>query len=257
MTIALLREISDSIASCELTHLPREPIDLSLARQQHEAYCQCLEELGCTLERIDADPASPDCVFIEDTVVAVEECALITNPGVHSRQGELSAVEDVVSGYRPITHIQEPGTLDGGDVLRIGSKIFVGNSGRSNRDGIEQLQACLAPYGYQVEAVPVRGCLHLKSACSLAEPDRVLINPEWVDPAIFGTGVIEIDPGEPHAANVLLVKEALIADLRFPRTIDRLVAVGIEPVLLENGELAKAEGALTCCSVILNEPGGV
>ena len=257
MTIALLREIPDSIASCELTHLTREPIDLFRARQQHEAYCQCLEELGCTLERIEGDPNYPDCVFVEDTVVAVPELAVMTNPGTPSRRGELPAVEATLGRYRPVSHVEAPGTLDGGDVLRIGKKIYVGQSSRSNMVGIEQLRMLLEPHGYEVIGTSVEGCLHLKSACTLAAPDRVLVNPAWVDPAFFDLNTIEIDPTEPYAANVLLLGATLVADLRFPRTCERLQACGIEPVLLDNGELAKAEGALTCCSVILEETGGV
>lgn len=257
MTIALLREIPDSIASCELTHLARESIDLIRARTQHEAYCQCLEELGCTVEWIKADHNSPDCVFVEDTVVAVAELAVMTNPGAPSRRGELPAVEATLGQYRPVAHVEAPGTLDGGDVLQIGEKIYVGQTARSNMVGIEQLRRLLSPHGYEVITTPVEGCLHLKSACTLAAPDRVLVNPAWVDPAIFDLNTIEIDPTEPYAANVLLLGETLVADLRFPRTCERLHACGIEPVLLDNGELAKAEGALTCCSVILAESEGV
>lgn len=257
VTIALLREIPDSIASCELTHLAREPIDLFRACQQHKAYGQCLEELGCTVEWIQADHNSPDCVFVEDTVVAVSELAVMTNPGALSRRGELPAIEAALGRYRPVAHLESPGTLDGGDVLRIGKKIYVGQSGRSNMFGIEQLRILLTPHGYEVIGTSVEGCLHLKSACALAAPDRVLVNPAWVDPDVFGIDVIHIDPEEPFAANVLLVENALVADLRFPRTCERLQACGIEPVLLDNGELAKAEGALTCCSVILEESEGV
>lgn len=257
MRKALLRGIPDAITACELTHRAREPIDVGLARRQHQAYGACLEELGCTLEEIPADPNHPDCVFIEDTVVVVDACAVMTNPGAVSRRGEGPPVEQAVQRHRPIHRIQAPGTLDGGDVLRIGRRILVGASGRSNASGIEQLRSILEPHGHQVEAIPLSGCLHLKSACTLAAPDLALINPAWVDPERIGINTIAIAPEEPDAANVLLVGETLLADCRFPRTIERLHAEGIEPVVLENSELARAEGALTCCSVILEDPATV
>ena len=251
MKKALLRDISEGISSCELTHKARKPIDLSLARRQHKAYGSCLEQLGYTVSIIPADSNHPDCVFIEDTVVVVDECAVMTNPGAFSRRGEVPPVEQEVAKHRPIHRIQEPGTLDGGDVLKIGMRILVGASGRSNASGIDQLRSFLAPYGYQVEAIPVSGCLHLKSACTLAAPDRALINPAWVDPERIGINTIAVAPEEPDAANVLLLEEVLVAERRFPHTLQRLHAAGIEPIIIDNSELALAEGGLTCCSVIL------
>ena len=252
MTTALVRDIADSIGSCELTHLDRAPIDLGRARQQHEDYGRTLEALGCTLQRIDADPNCPDCVFIEDTLVVVDELAVLTRPGAPSRRAELSPVEAAVAHHREVARIESPGTLDGGDVLRIGHRVLVGASGRTNASGIEQLRSHLRPHGYTVEAVTFTGCLHPKSACTLAAPDRVLVNPTWVEPADLGTSVIEVDPTEPGAGNVLLVNGTLLADPAFPRTIERLQAEGIEPRLVPNDELAKAEAALTCCSVLLD-----
>ena len=252
MTIALVRDIADSIGSCELTHLARSPIELSRARQQHAAYGQALKALGCTVQPIDADPNCPDCVFIEDTLVVVDELAVLTRPGAPSRRAELPPVEAAIASHREVARIEAPGTLDGGDVLRIGRRVLVGASGRSNPSGVEQLRSHLEPHGYTVEAVSFTGCLHLKSACTLAAPDRVLVNPAWVDPNKLGTATIDVDPGEPGAGNVLLVNDTLLADPAFPRTIERLEAEGIEPRLVPNDELAKAEAALTCCSVLLD-----
>jgi dimethylargininase len=249
---ALVRDISDAIESCELTHLDRVSIDLERARSQHAAYGRALSAAGCQLVELPADPECPDCVFIEDTLVVVPELAVLTRPGAISRRAELPVVEEAVRAFRPVVGIDAPGTLDGGDVLKIGRHFLVGQSSRSNSEGIGQLRAHLAPHGYTVEALQVAGCLHLKSACSLAAPDRVLVNPEWVDRETFDVDIIEVDPREPDAANVLLLDSLVLADPRFPHTIARLRAEGIEVREVPNDELAKAEAALTCCSVILD-----
>ena len=252
MTTALVRDIADSLESCELTHLERSPIDLGRARNQHEAYCRTLEALDCTIHRIDADPTCPDCVFIEDTLVVVPEVAVLTRPGAPSRRAELPPVEAAVARHREVARIEAPGCLDGGDVLRIERRVLVGVSGRTNQSGIDQLRLHLEPFGYTVEAIEFSGCLHLKSACTVAATDRLLLNPAWVDPARLGTAVIEVHPSEPDGGNVLMVNDNLLADPRFPRTIERLHAEGIETHPVHNDELAKAEAALTCCSVLLD-----
>ncbi|MCH2160530.1 MAG: arginine deiminase family protein [Phycisphaerales bacterium] len=252
MTTALVRDIAETIDSCELTHLERAAIDLDRARLQHEAYCQALEAVGCTLCRIAADHGCPDCVFIEDTLVVVPELAVLARPGARSRRAELPLVESAASEFRDVVRIEHPGTLDGGDVLQVGRRILVGVSGRTNRPGIDQLRDHLSPHGFTVEAIQFSGCLHLKSACTLAAPDRLLLNPAWVDPSKLGINAIEVDPTEPDAGNVLLVGDTLLADPRFPRTVERLQSEGINPRLVENSELAKAEAALTCCSVLLD-----
>lgn len=252
MTIAITRPISPAINCCELTHLLREPIDLARATQQHEAYERCLQELGCRLVRLPIEPELPDSVFVEDTAVVVDELAVMTRLGAESRRAETASVARELARHRRLAAIEAPGTLDGGDVLRIGRRLFVGRTGRSNPDGIAMLRALLAPHGYNVEAVPVAGCLHLKSAVTQVAPGTVLVNPAWVDPAAFAPhDVIEVDPSEPHAANTLLLGETLVVSAAYPRTAGRLEAAGLRLARLEMSELAKAEGALTCCSVIL------
>jgi len=150
-----------------------------------------------------------------------------------------------------VTFIQGPGTLDGGDVLKLGRRIFVGRSGRSDEQGIEQLRAVAWPYGYTVTAVPARGGLHLKSAVTEAAPGVVLVNPAWMDAAALGhVSVIEIDPSEPYAANGLLVGGRLVYPESFPRTRARLEAAGVAVEPVDVSELQKAEGAVTCCSLV-------
>jgi dimethylargininase len=249
--VALTREVSPAIARCELVHLARRPIDVDLARAQHRAYEAALREAGCEVRTLPADPELPDSVFVEDTAVVLDEVAVITRPGAASRRPETGAVVAALAPYRPIVTITAPGTVDGGDVLRVGRAIYVGDTARTNRAGVDQLAAALAPHGYQVSAVAVHGCLHLKSAATLVAPDTVLCNPRWVDPATFaGVRVVDVADGEAGAANGLLVGERLIYPSSFPRTATRLAAQGFTLLLLNVSELQKAEGAVTCCSVV-------
>ncbi|MFO7694499.1 MAG: arginine deiminase family protein [Vicinamibacterales bacterium] len=251
MQIAVTRGVSAGIGACELTHLERLAIDVARARAQHRAYEEALARAGCRVESLPALDDLPDSVFVEDVAIVLDEIAVITRPGAESRRPETAHIAPVLTQHRRVTFIQAPGTLDGGDVLRLGRRIFVGRSGRSDEHGTEQLRAVAWPYGYTVTAVPVTGCLHLKSAITEAAPGVVLVNPAWVDARLFGqVSVIEIDSEEPCAANGLLVGGRLIYPESFPRTRKRLEAAGIaiEPVGVS--ELQKAEGAVTCCSLV-------
>src|SRR4051812_39912386 len=195
MRLALTREISPSITRCELTHLERTPIDLKRARDEQGEYEEVLRDLGCTVERLPAGGDFPDSVFIEDTAIVLDEVAVLTRPGAESRRKEVNGVGDVLGKYRPCFSVDAPGTLDGGDVLRIGKQLYVGVGARTNAEGVAQLRRILAPLRYTVTAVQYRGCLHLKSAASFVGADLVLINPEWVDATVFGRlRAIAVDP---------------------------------------------------------------
>lgn len=249
--IALTREVSPAIASCELVHLERRPIDLDLARAQHRTYESALREQGCDVRTLPADPSLPDSVFVEDAAIVLDEVAVIARPGAASRRRETAPVAAALAAYRPLASLAAPATLDGGDVLRIGRTIYVGEGARTNRAGIDQLSAAVAPHGYVVRPVAVRGCLHLKSAATHVAPDTVLCNSRWVNPATFaGLSVIEIAAGEPGAANGLLVGERLIYPSGFPATARRLAERGIDLLTVNVSELQKAEGAVTCCSIV-------
>jgi len=252
MLMALTREISRAFESCQLTHLPRVPIDLDRARLQHAAYEWALVEEGCTVRRLDSGPDMPDAVFIEDIAVVLDEGAVICRPGAEPRRAETPGViEALVRHGRLLQQIQAPGTLDGGDVLVVGREVFVGASARTNRAAIDQLSAMLAAVGYTVRAVPVRGCLHLKSAVAAVARDTLLINREWVPADAFrGQSLVDVDPQEPHAANALAVGDTVIYPESFPRTRERLERRGLRLRPVDVGELQKAEGAVTCCSLI-------
>lgn len=251
MPIAITREVSPSLAACELTHVERAPIDVERAVAQHRAYQRLLATLGCKVLTLEAEADYPDAVFVEDVAVVVDEVGVMTRPGAESRRGEGVAVAEVLARHRPLRQIEAPGTLDGGDVMRVGRTLYVGQSGRSNASGIEQLRAALVEFGYDVRAVPIHDCLHLKSAVTQVADDTVLVQPRWVDPAAFAPlRVIEVDPNEEHAANTLRIGGTVLMPEGFPRTRQRLADAGIDTLTLDVSELQKAEGALTCCSVV-------
>jgi dimethylargininase len=254
MLMALTREISAAFQACELTHLPRVSIDLDRARAQHAAYEWALVEAGCTVRRLDSGPDMPDAVFVEDMAVVVAEGAVICRPGATSRRAEMPGVLEALARHgRPLQQIQAPGTLDGGDVLVIGRRVFVGTSARTNGAGIDQLARILASVGYTVRAVPVRGCLHLKSAVTAVAPDTVLINREWVPADAFADlSLVDIDPQEPYAANALAIGDVIVYPAAFPRTRERLESRGLRVRPVDVNELQKAEGAVTCCSLIFD-----
>ncbi len=257
MRIALTRDVSPAMHLCELSHLARTPIDHDRALAQHAAYEQCLMELGCHVHRLPSDASMPDAVFIEDTAVVVDELAVIARPGAKSRRGETETVAAALGRYRSLAAIEAPGTVDGGDVLRVGRTFFVGDSARSNRDGIAQLGELLAPYDYRVVPVVTRDCLHLKTAATVAAPGVVVLNPAWVDRALFEHAtVVEVDPAEPFAGNVLRVGETTICGAAFPRTNRRLETAGVAVRTVDMSEFAKAEGGVTCCSIIFETTEG-
>jgi dimethylargininase len=253
MLIALTRSVPRSIERCELTHVSREPIDHARAVEQHVAYERALARLGCRVERLPDLPDLPDSVFVEDTAVVLDDVALIARPGAESRRAEVPSVANALGAYRELVFIEPPATLDGGDALVVGRTVYVGLSSRTNPAAVRQLEATLNRRGYRISAVPVRGCLHLKSAVTLASADTVLMNPQWVEPRLFdGFRIIHVEPTEPMGANVLPVGGITLCASGYPRTRERLEAHAITTEALDTSEVAKAEGALTCCSVLVN-----
>jgi len=248
---AITRAVSASLGQCELTHQDRVPIDVDRARQQHTAYEACLKQLGCTLIRLPEEPDLPDAVFVEDTAFVLNEVAVITRPGANGRRVETTSVAEALRPYRDIRSIEAPGTIDGGDVLVVDRDIYVGLSSRTNVDAINQMRALLEPHGHRIHGVEVNGCLHLKSAVTAVAGNVLLVNPDWIDVRTFDRyEIIEIHPDEVYAANGLLIGKALMYPIAFPQTAKRLDDRGIRLVPVDLSELAKAEGAVTCCSLV-------
>jgi dimethylargininase len=249
--IAITREVSPNLGQCELTHLGRQPIDVAVAREQHRLYEDCLASLGCQVQRLPAATELPDGVFVEDTCLILDELAVITRPGADSRRAETLSVAEQIRQHRPLRFIEAPATLDGGDVLRLGKRLFVGRSSRTNDAGIDQLRALLTPHDYSIIGVNLLSGLHLKSAITDVGEGVLLVNPLWIDPAIFGAqAIVEVAPSEPFGANALIVKGTVIYPAAFPDTRRRLQDRGIQLKTVDVSELGKAEGGVTCCSLV-------
>ena len=254
MPVAITREVSSAIGACELTHLQRVPIDVDTARTQHAAYESALATMGCHVQRLPAQPGLPDSVFVEDVAVVLDELAILTRPGAESRRRERRTVEQALAPHRNIVAIQAPGTVDGGDVLVSGRNVWIGLTSRSNQVAINQFRAAVANHGYRVHEATVNGCLHLKSAVTAVSDDLLVVNPDWVDITQFvDHRCLAVDPSEPGAANVVRIGDAVLAGSAFPRTAERLAQTGLNVQLVDTSELAKAEGALTCCSLIFED----
>jgi len=252
MRIAITREVSPAFAHCELTHQPRKPIDIERARAQHREYESRLSEAGFAVLRLPADPSYPDSVFVEDAALAFEQVAVVTRPGAEARRGEIEAIAEILGRLRAVVRIEAPATLDGGDVLTVGRKVYVGQSSRTNAEAIRQLREILHPLAYSVEPVTVVECLHLKSAATVVGPNLLLVNPAWAPELLFeGLERIEVDPAEPGAANALRLGESVLIPASFPRTRALLEARGITVNSIDVSEIQKAEGGVTCCSVLL------
>jgi dimethylargininase len=249
---ALVRPVSPRLAEGIVTHLERTPVDVELARRQHAGYVAALARHGWQPREVAPADDCPDSVFIEDAVVVCEATAVLTRPGAPERRAELAGVEAAVHalGLR-LARIEAPGTLDGGDVLQVGTTVYVGQSGRSDAEGIRQLAAILAPLGRTVVPVPLRGALHLKSAVT-ALPDGTLV--AWAD-----GGFVELDgvlavPEEAGAHVVLLGDDTVLLAASAPRTADLLAARGLDPVVVDISEFERLEGCVTCLSVLVPGP---
>jgi dimethylargininase len=250
--VAVTRPVPQSLTDCELTHLRRVPIDITVAREQHAEYERTLTALGCEIVQVPAADELPDSVFVEDTAIVLDEIAVITRPGASSRRPETGGVATTLGAFRQLQFLSEPATLDGGDVLRLGRVLYVGRGTRTNGAGVQQLADFTAPYGYDVRTVLVDECLHLKSAVTGVAPGVVVINPEWVNGQIFTDhAIIEVDPSEPAAANVLRIGDTVVSPAAHPLTNARLSSAA-HVRTVDVSELAKAEGAVTCCSLIVS-----
>ncbi|HVE71448.1 MAG TPA: arginine deiminase family protein [Thermoanaerobaculia bacterium] len=242
--IAITRGVARTIQHAQLTHVEWQPIDYVAAASQHHAYIKTLQSLGCEVITLPADDAYPDCVFIEDTAIVLDDMAVITRPGAETRRGETRAVADALEPYRPLVHIEAPATIDGGDVLVLDDRIYVGLSTRTNEAAIGQLRWHTRR---EVIPVPLGEALHLKTAITRVSRDTLLVNRNWIDPTPFA-GWNLLDAEEPNA---LLVGEVLVYPEAYPKTAQLLRERGINVRAVEASELAKAEGGVTCCSLLV------
>lgn len=251
MLKALTHKISPGIAECQLTFIDRLPIDLRLAERQHDDYCAVLNKLGVIVNQLSENESYPDACFVEDTAIVVDELAIICSMGVASRRGETKLIERELSKYRDIARISLPATIEGGDVLRIGKRIFVGQSSRTNIQGIEELARILKPLGYEVVHVGIKGSLHLKSACTAIDDETLFVNPDWIElDALRGFNLVSTPTAEPWSANMLRVGTTICLQAGFPGAVELVKRVADSVEIIDISELRKAEAGLTCSSII-------
>jgi dimethylargininase len=250
---AITRAVSPALADCELTFVERVPIDVLKAEFQHGTYCAALREAGAVVEILPPEPDLPDSVFVEDVAVVLDEAAVITRPGAASRLAEVEPVAAALSRYRRLLRIQPPGTIDGGDVLRIGRDFYVGRSSRTNVDGIRQFTSFVGTFGYRAMPVGVTGCLHLKSAVTALDSETLLLNPQWIDEtALPNVRKLVVPEEEAHAADALVVNGIVHLSARYPGTCELVERAGFIVRALDVSEFEKAEGALTCLSLVFS-----
>jgi dimethylargininase len=253
MLTAITRAVSPAIVNCQLSFIPRQPINLELANAQHHAYEQLLEKLGVRVHSLPAEPTLPDSMFVEDPAIVLDELAVIFPLGTDARRPEAASLAETLSKFRKLEYITLPGIVEGGDVLRVGRTLYVGLTKRTNAEGLRQLAAILAPHHYEVIPVPVTGCLHLKSAATRLGRGTLLANRALFDPSPFSSFAwINVDPSEPQAANALALFDTVIFPASFPRTRARIEAAGFHVTTLDISELQKAESGLTCSSLIFH-----
>lgn len=252
MPLAFTRAVSPRLAECETTQPGR--VDVTRAIAQHAAYERALADAGFEVRRLPAFDDFPDGVFVEDTALLLGAHAVILRPGAASRAGETDSTAAGLAD-RFTLHRLEAGHVDGGDVLRIGTTLYVGISGRTDLAGIRALSTLVAPLGYNVVPVPVAGGLHLKSAATCA--NAVLVhNPDWVSPDHFaGVTPLAVAPGEALGGNVLLAGETLLTPADSPGTAELLGRRGFRTITLDISEMRKADAALTCMSLIADDLG--
>lgn len=218
--------------------------------KQHQAYVETLRSLGLEVIVLEAQPDYADAYFVEDTAVVTPDVAVITIPGAEARRGEQDTIEPVLARYRKTVRIQAPGTVDGGDVLMVGTHFFVGISERTNQEGAEQLGHILEEYGNTWTAVPVASGLHLKSGVNYVGQNTLLLTQEFAACDEFnGYEKIVLDEAEEYAANTLLVNDCLITPQGFPDTRKKIKDLGLAIIELEVSEVRKMDGGLTCMSL--------
>jgi dimethylargininase len=247
--LALVRAPATTLAKGQLTHIKRKAVSFDRAEAQWEGYVAALEAEGFQTLQIDADDAHPDCVFIEDTVVMLGQVAIVTSPGAESRRGEQDAVAGAVTDLGlEARHIRQPGTLDGGDVLKVGTTIYVGRGGRTNAEGIRQFRAIASELGYTVVAVPVTRALHLKSAVTALPDGTVIGHPTLVDNSSIFPRYLEV-PEVEGVAVVVLTNNSVLMSASAPKTVALIESLGYRVTTVEISEFEKLEGCVTCLSV--------
>jgi dimethylargininase len=252
---AITRGVSRKIEACELTYRCREGVDYEKAATQLERYCDLLRNWGVNLMPLAASDSYPDCCFVQDTAVVLDEVCVIASMGAPARVGEVSEVQKLIAPFRKTRRIFSPATLDGGDVVQFGKRLFVGLSSRTNARGISALSRIVEAWGYTGVPVAVNGGLHLTTGCGIVNDETVMLNPRWLDASAFkGLRQIHVPEAEPWAANTIRIGNAVCLEEGAPRTIELVEPYCGKIDTLDISEFRKAEGSLSCLSLIFRDP---
>jgi dimethylargininase len=253
--LALTHVPSPNLACGQRTHVARVAINHDLAVQQHRAYCAMLRDCGAEVYTLDQNRDLPDSTFVEDAAIVLDEVAVLASMGTEARRRERAVIATELKKYRELHSLEVPATIEGGDVLRVGRTLLVGLSSRTSSTGIQAFEAIVRRYGYRATAVHVRGCLHFKTACTALPDGTLLLNPSWLkEEALKGWRTIRIPEDEPWAANTLRVGDIVCIAAEYVRTIDMLRRYGCEVRTVNLSEFAKAEGGVTCLSLLIGNP---
>lgn len=251
--LAITHVPSPKMADCELTFVSRSAIDYERALNQHAAYSHMLRECGAEVRTLDVNLEMPDCAFVEDLAIVLDEVAILARMGAPSRRAETDGIESELRRLREVRKMPPDATLEGGDVLQIGRTLLVGLSSRTNTAGAKALAAIVGDYGYSVRAISVRGCLHLKTACTALPDNRLLVNPAWLgEKELDDFELVHIPPAEPWGANIAIVNGRICASAAHGETCQSIRRLGFEVHTVELDEFAKAEGGVTCLSILAN-----
>ncbi len=254
--LALTHLPSPNIQACQRTFVAQQAIDYDRAVAQHAAYCEALRACRAKVVTLDVNANHPDSTFLEDTAIILDEVAVLTSMGTPARRDEPRGIEPILREHREVVRIDSPARIEGGDVLRVGRTLLVGQSARTNFAGITLLAGQVEPFGYTVHTVPVQNCLHLKTGCTALPDGRLLLNPAWINPstlAALGFELVEIPPEEPWAANACLVNSFVLLAAEHTRTADLIDSLGFHVRPIELSEFAKAEGGVTCLSLLISD----
>jgi dimethylargininase len=240
------------MSAAELTHIDRNVINMRLAHEQHAGYCEAIRSKGFDVVLLDSMPDYPDSVFVEDVMISRPEFTIICRPGTASRRGEVEGILPNIPKDRPHYTITAKATLEGGDVLCVGRTLYVGQSTRTNKAGIEQLRNFAVPHGYDVHAIKTPGALHLKTAVTALDDKTLVANPRWIDMSDFKAyKIIEVADGEDFSGNCLNIAGHLFLEKSNAKTTAKLKAHGFDVTPIDISEFAKAEAGLTCMSVAI------
>jgi dimethylargininase len=251
--IALTHVPSPQMQACERTFVPHQAIDSQKIAEEHAAYCKLLADCGANVRQLDVNCGWPDCAFLEDTAVVLDEVAILCSMGAASRRAEPRGIEPVLREFREVERVDLPAMIEGGDVLRIGQTLLVGQSGRTNAAGIAALAVIAGRHGYTTTGIPVRRALHLKTACTALPDGRLLVNPNWIDTAALRDyEQVRVPEAEPWGANVALVGTTVLMNAVHVQTAGLVRSLGFDVRTTDLSEFAKAEGGVTCLSLLLS-----